>query len=209
MTTKAGAMTGVGKRHGSASREFQRLIRANCERGDTQNATKAVAAVLLSEGERAALIPTPTGVKTNELLARAEEAIKHVASEYHMRGGVLTAKGYVPRLGLVAEMAKQWLEGFSPPIQTSVDLRDGLLEEELNARLALTAQAVLEELVEVCHNHGRDEVLAMIAEPYEGGVVEIYSDKIEGFCMKAARKMFEAFQNPNEIAHKKAHGVTP
>jgi hypothetical protein len=171
----------------------QRAIRLHCERGNTQPMIEAVASALLHYGMSRREIPANAGVKTKDLLHRAEEGIRRVVAEYHNRGGVLTAKGYVSELGLVAETAKQWLLGFRSPIGGK-NLAEGLDDDAVNARLTVAATRVL-------------KVLHDSSTPCADGASRIVDrDDIEAFCRRAAREMFEAFNAPDAEAHAMLHG---
>ncbi len=209
MDTQVKAMVAVGKLNGSDSKPFQKLIRMNCEKGRLDNSRQAVAGVLLYEGVKVGQIPRPVGMQTKELVSFAEEMINQIASDYNSIGGALTAKGYASVQELSTEMLNLWLNSFTPEIPTTVDLEKGLLEEELNARLALTAQALLDEISERVKNYDKDEVLRHVKNGAAEAVLEIEVGSLEALCMKAARQMLWAFQNPNEAAHRKAHGELP
>ena len=209
-----------------AKREkHQKIVRIHCERGNHQAMVETTAEVLL-RGHMPSRIPEPVGVKTKDLLDRAEQAIVEVVEEYRSAGGVLLAKGYVGSLGLAAEMGKQWLASFVPEIQEAHPLRQLEDDQELNARLTLVAKAVLICIAEKTP-HGkkllegvpRDQVLAKRKQLYAdiielmstdpGRSVCIEAADLDGLSKKAARAMLRAFTHPNEEIHRLVHGAEP
>lgn len=208
------ALAAALKRGGSRGPKAQRLLRLQAERGDPQVAVEALAQALLFEGVRDRLIPRPSGTRTKELADRAEEAIIKAAAEYHESGGVLLAKGYVERLHLIAEMAKQWLDSFTTTLSENLDPEP---EEELVHRLALVAQLVGVHLLDgggVLDAHGLDTsvknrpaALALMEQladdPFQ---ISLEVQDLEGLCMRLARVMFEAYQMSEDAAHAALHG---
>jgi len=204
--SKGEALANIGKLHGSTSRAFQRIVRMNCEKDDLVSPLEAVARVLLSEGISQGLIPPAVGIKTPELLERSEQSFWRAAGEYREKGGVLLAKEYVRALSLVASMAELWMASFAPPIPVDVKL-PSLSEEELNQRLTLVAQAVLEEFAEAS-DHPKKDVLRYVQSGSDV-TLSVIADRVEGMCKESAKKMLEVFLTPNETVHEKAHGAKP
>lgn len=196
---------GVFRARGVLSAEAQKLVRMHCERGNAQAMIEAVAEFLVSDGIARGRIPPNAGEKRKDLLDRAEQAMYKEAEEYHSKGGVLVAKGYVSITGLVAEMAKHWLREFSPPIPTEVSLKGTLSDPEVQDRLtvvALKLSEILDEYREtVEHENGAGEVVSA----QKTGTLMIPHDKVEGFCRRAAIEMFRAFEDPNKTNHEIIH----
>lgn len=191
---------GVFRAKGVLSAEVQKIVRMHCERGNAQEMIEKVADYLVANGIVHGKIPANAGVKTKDLLERAEAAMISEAEGYHLKGGVLTAKGYVSITGLVAEMAKQWIRSFAAPIPTEYDIRGTLKDPEIQDRLALVAmklKELLDEYPKTTINHDR---------PGEEEGLFIGEDKVEGFCRRASVEMFRAFNEPNETNHEIIHG---
>jgi len=194
---------GVLRAYGVLSAEAQKLVRAHCEKGNTQVMLEAIAEVMLAVGIASGKIPANAGMKTKDLLDRAEEAILKEAQNYNDRGGVLTAKAYASILGLAAEMAKQWLRGFAPPIPTEVEVKGTLEDPEIQDRLTVVAL----KLREILHEKLRPQEENHL-EP-EHSVYTLYAQDIEGICHRAAMEMFRAFVDPNTANHELIHKETP
>jgi hypothetical protein len=195
------AIGGVFRAKGILSAEAQKLVRMHCERGNAQAMIEAVAEFLVSNGIVRGRIPPNAGEKRKDLLERAEQAMYREAEEYHSKGGVLVAKGYVSITGLVAEMAKHWLREFSPPIPTEFSLKGTLSDPEIQDRLTVVALKLLEILNE--YNEIVEHEAGVSAQKI--GTIIIPHDKVEGFCRRAAIEMFRAFEHPNETNHEIIH----
>lgn len=194
---------GVFRARGVLSAEAQRLVRLHCERGNAQEMVEKVADALLATAIAVGRVPHNAGVKTKDLLERCEAALYTEAEDYHAKGGVLTAKGFVSIQGLVAEMAKQWLRGFAPPIPTETVVKGTLKDPEIQQRLAVVALKL------------RDMIWAAAtvrdnSSPYvDRSDLVITTDDLEGLCQRAATAMFLALQDPNEANHEIIHGEKP
>jgi hypothetical protein len=187
-------LLGVLKAQGLMTAKGQGVVRQQCEAGRIQPAVEAVAAVLLSTGMQDQRIPHNTGIR-DKLLETTEAAIKEAVKNYHDNGGVLLAKGYARPLELIAEMAKQWLASFSPPIRDKEKL-SRFDPEELNHRLSLTAMALRDLLLE-----------ASTSDP-GGATLVIPVERVEGLCRSGALQMLRVFDDPNDAHHKRVHGDT-
>ena len=194
-------MGGVIRAEGILGAGTQKLVRLHCERGNIQEMVELIAEGMLAKAMLDRRIPQNAGEKTSDLLARAEEAIIREVDDYTMRGGVLTSK-YVPKSGLVAESAKQWLAGFSSIAHTAEkDLGAGLSDPEIQDRLtlvALTLKKILEDKTEPA------QVNASLDPEYHTRVLKVAD--IEGICKRAAVAMLRAFNNPNSANHTIIHG---
>lgn len=195
---------GVLRARGVLDGDAQRLVRLHCEKGNVQPMVEAISSAMLAVGIASGEIPSNAGVKTKDLLDRAEEAIISAVKRYHEKGGVLIAKGYTSVLGLAAEMAKQWLAAFSPPIPTEVQVKGTLSDPEIQDRLtvvALKLNALLKE-----------KMLASEHNPYldpESHTYIIKGEDLEGICQRASLEMFRAFLDPNSANHELIHKETP
>jgi hypothetical protein len=170
-------------------------MRKLLEAGHVQRVLEGVAEVLLSEAQLAGRVPHNAGKPSQDLAIATEAAITDVVNEYHMGGNPLTSR-YVPPLGLVAEMCKQWIVGFAPQIPTTFSLKHGLDEPEVQDRLGVVAL------------HSR-QILLQHSEsiPAPPGVF-IPEEKFESLCRKLALLLFLAFEHPNEVNHELIHGET-
>jgi hypothetical protein len=190
---------GVFRAQGVLGADAQRLVRMHCERGNVQEMVEKVADAVLADAIAKGRVPPNAGVKTKDLLERTEAALYVEVESYHAKGGILTAKGFVSIQGLVAEMAKQWLRGFAPPIPTETVVKGTLSDPEIQERLTVVALK-LRKLILMNSNVLPDPSLAGYHIPEE---------KLEGLCTSAAVAMFMAFQEPNEANHEIIHGEEP
>jgi hypothetical protein len=207
MNTQTSSLIGMGKAVGGAlAAKYQKTLRHGLERrADPEPYLQATANLLLWEFTPTE-IPEPSGMKTEDLLARAEEAFVRVAGLYRSKGGVLLAKHYVGELALVGEMARQWAESFSEEVPTSVDLSKDLTKEEIETRLGLTAKADFLELMEAASLDSSNHLARRLLMESTGGVLQLPTSKLEGLCKRLALRMYQAFQEPNELAHLLVHG---
>lgn len=192
-------IAGVFKARGVLHGDSQRLVRLHCERGNAQEMIERVAEAMLAEGIAKGRIPANAGMKTRDLLERTEAALLQEVESYHMKGGYLTAKGFVSLTGMVAEMAKQWLQGFSAPIPTETVIKGTLSDPEIQDRLTLVAL----KLRQLIYEKGR-LLGGMTDETCD--LLELKVEDIEVLCQRAAVALFQAFQEPNETNHEIIHG---
>lgn len=190
---------GVFRARGVLSAEAQKLVRMHCERGNAQAMIEAVAEFLVSDGIARGRIPPNAGEKRKDLLDRAEQAMYKEAEEYHSKGGVLVAKGYVSITGLVAEMAKHWLREFSPPIPTEVSLKGTLSDPEVQDRLTVVALKLRELIIEQADTYDPEKKELVTS------IVSFDEERLEGICRRAAIEMFRAFEDPNKTNHEIIH----
>jgi hypothetical protein len=196
------ALGGVLRAKGALAAEVQRIIRAHCEKGNAAGVTVILAEYLLSSGMSRGEIPLNAGIRTGELLERAEEAILRIVNAYHDAGGVLTARGFVSILGLAAEMAKQWISGFAAPIPVETVIKGTLSDPEIQDRLTVVALKVRQLLLSEGDLRG-----GMTDDTCDA--LELKVEDLEGICRRAAIAMFLAFQNPNEANHEIIHKEKP
>jgi hypothetical protein len=192
---------GVFRAKGVLSAEVQKVVRLHCERGNAQEMIEKVADYLVANGIVTGKIPPNAGVKSRDLLERTEHAMISEAEQYHLKGGVLTAKGYVSITGLVAEMAKQWIRSFAAPIPTEYNIKGTLKDPEIQDRLTIVSIKLQELLKEkgVLSGGMTDETCDQLI---------LKTDDLEGICRRAAVEMFRAFNEPNEANHEIIHGET-
>lgn len=195
---------GVFRAKGVLHGDSQRLVRLHCEKGNAQEMIEKVAEAMLADGIAKGRIPANAGMKTRDLLERTEAAMLQEVEDYHMKGGYLTAKGFVSLTGMVAEMAKQWLQGFSAPIPTETIIKGTLSDPEVQDRLTLVALKLKRLVCETAEDDlGRT---AMHNGELRTTKLIINDHDLEGLCQRAAVAMFQAFQEPNETNHEIIHG---
>jgi len=185
-------VSGVLRANGVLSAAAQRTVRLHCEAGNAQAMIAAVSECMLSTAIALGKVPANAGIKTTALLQQTEEALAVLASDYHDRGGVLTAKGYTSIIGLVAEMAKLWLSTFSAPIPTVTIIPGTLSDPEIQDRLCVVALRLRRNLE--------------LASTAVDGKLQLDASKLDGICSAAAQAMFVALTEPNETNHKLIHG---
>lgn len=188
----AGTLKGVGLRSAGAVKLLRKLLEA----GRVQMVLEGVAEVLLSESILSGKVPTNAGRPTQDLALAAEAAITDVVDSYHMAGNPLTSR-YVPPLGLVAEMCKQWIVGFAPQIPNTFSLRRGLDEPEVQDRLGVVALKARELIL------AKSEVRPQYDDA-PGWF--LHEEKLEDLCRSLALLLFLAFEHPNEVNHELIHG---
>lgn len=186
---------GVIKAYGLYSKEAQHYVRRLAERGEPGIAAMAVARCLLDAAYTTREVPEAGGMRTRDLVIAVKAAIHDVAHRYGDRG-VLVAKGFIRVFDLENMIFMLWTQDFRPPVPVTVDLAAEKTAEEVNERLALAAQEML------------DVITARFGYNGTGDFV-IGSAKLEGFCKTSARAMFDAFQRPNEFVHERLHGKKP
>ncbi len=172
----------------------QRLVHMHCERKNTAAMLDAVAKALLSRGMTDRSIPHNVGIRTADLMSIAEESIRRTVDTYHEAGGVLTAKGHVPKMVLAAAIAKIWVDTWSAPLAETFKI-GGAKHDEVVERLTVSAQVMLNKMLE------------------KGTVVDdtmhLKMCDIETICRSGALAMFNAFNNPNDTNHENVHGKKP
>lgn len=188
----ASTLKGVGLRSAPAVRLMRKLLEA----GRIQPVLEAVAEVLLSESILSGRVPTNAGRPTQDFALAAEAAISDVVNEYHMQGNPLTSR-YVPPLGLVAEMCKQWIVGFAAPIPETSYIRGTLGDPEIQDRLTVVALKLRELFM------SKTEVRPQYDDA-PGWFM--HAEKLEALCRDASVAMFLAFQHPNDTNHQLIHG---
>lgn len=193
----AGTLKGVGLRSPGAVKLLRKLLEA----GHVQRALEGVAEVLLSEAVLSGKVPTNAGRPTQDLALAAEAAIADVVDEYHMAGNPLTSR-HVPPLGLVAEMCKQWIVGFAPPIPNTFSLKRGLEDPEVQDRLGVVALKAREIILQTSDTYDS-------TGSWESSEVRFSGEKLEDLCRKLSLLLFLAFEHPNEINHELIHGEKP
>lgn len=192
-------ISGVLRAKGAYHVDTQRLVRKHCEAGNAQAMIVGVADFLLLDAMARGRIPANAGIKTKDLLERTEAALFREAEAYHEAGGFLIAKGFISIQGLVAEMAKQWIQTFSAPIPENLELRGTLSDPEVQDRLTLVALKLRELLYRTGTLMG-----GMTDETCD--LLELKTADIEGLCQRAATVLFTAFENPNATNHSLIHG---
>lgn len=195
------ALRGVGLRSHAGIRTIRRL----CEAGDVQLVVEAVADILLSEGVASGVIPANAGVLSKDLGYAVEAAVKDAVNRYHLEGNPLTSRWLDSPDYLVAEICKQWLASFAPPIDKTFSLHDRIEEEEVSSRLgvvALVAREILNQYREITEH--TDEQGVVTSSP--SSVIRIHEDQLENICRNLALALFNAFENPNETNHELLHG---
>lgn len=195
-------IAGALRARGVLGGEVQKIIRKHCENGNSQEMIEAVAEAMLAVGISSGRVPPNAGIKTKDLLDRTEAALIKEVEDYHARGGVLTAKGYVSVQGLTAEMAKQWITGFSAPIPETFSIAGTLSDPEIQDRLTLVTLRLRELIMEKVVPLDSVTTGAVV----DGKYLFVEKDRLEGICRQAAVDMFRAFTKPNETNHELIHG---
>lgn len=180
---------------GLKSAPVMRVMRKLCEAGHAQLVLEAAACVLLSKAELEGKVPPNAGVMSKDLAAAAEAALRDVASEYHQSGNPLTPR-YAEVDHLHAELCKQWVQGFAPPIPETHSIRGTLSDPEVQDRLTIVTLVLRELIVDKTSPLGGE------AEP---SGYHLDADALEGLCRDAAVLMFRAFENPNLTNHDLIH----
>lgn len=184
-------LAAILKSSGLRSQTGLRAMNSLLDAGAFVVVTEAVAEVMLSNGIQCGRIPANSGMKTRELCSAAEEAIQHEVKVYHEEGNPLTSR-FISPLGLVAEMAKQWLEGFSLPIPETKSLRGTLSDPEVQDRLTVAALSLQDHFV----TQGLLDA---------SGALSVPAEKLEGVCRAACLAVFRAFEEPNATNHRLIH----
>jgi hypothetical protein len=185
------ALVSVLKGVGLRSSKAVQLLRKLLEAGAVQSVLESVAEVLLSESILNGKVPANAGQPSKDFALAVEAAISDVVSEYHMQGNPLTSR-FVPPLGLVSEMCKQWIVGFAPRILETFHLPGIPDDPEVQDRLAVVALTARKMMTKK----------GKLSE----GVISIKEDDLEDFCRKMSVALFLAFQHPNEANHRLIHG---
>jgi hypothetical protein len=187
-------IAGVFASLGVLDKKSQSLIYKHCLAGNSDEMGRSVARYLLGVGIASKEIPLNTGVQTDELTRRAQDACRRSAINYRDQGGILIAKGFSTVDVLSEMMSELWRRTFSPPIPVT---KKWELTEEMQDRLTVVALQSSEVLTK-----------AFVPIDYEGPVYLLPVSALEGVCSSLARKMYEALEEPNETIQKMVHGET-
>lgn len=165
-------------------------MRRMCEAGDAQLVLEAVAEVLLSDAILSQTVPTNAGVLSKDFALAAEGALQDVARAYLDEGAPVFR--YASLESFHAELCKQWLAGFAPPIPKEPVVEGWLADPAINDSLtvaALKLRALFFERAKIV-----DDTLVFPA------------DAIEGMCRSAVKEVFLAIKDPNQANHELLHG---
>jgi hypothetical protein len=182
----ASSLRGVGLRSLSATK----LMRRMCDDGDAQLVLEAAVDVLLSEAVLSRAVPANVGVLSKDFALAAEGALRDVARAYLDEGAPVFR--YASLESFHAELCKQWLSGFAPPIPKEPVVEGWLADPAINDSLtvaALKLRALFFERAKVI-----DDTLVFPA------------DAIEGLCRSAVNEVFLAIKDPNQANHELLHG---
>jgi hypothetical protein len=190
-----GAMKGLGLKHGSLVKAVRRL----CETGHAQLVLEATAEVLLSNAILSGAVPPNAGVMSKDLALAVEAALLPVARD-HLQDGTPLWK-YATADHLHAEMCKQWVQGFAPPIPETHSIRGTLSDPEVQDRLTVVTLVLRELILEASDTY--DSTGAFESDEVRFSA----SERLEKLCRDAAVTMFRAFEHPNTTNHELIHMI--
>ena len=191
-----GLLIGTIKAEGLLSPKVQKILQHHCGTGHIVEVADVVARVLYDQALQEHSIPEPVGVRTRELVERAQDGIRNVVEAYARRG-VLCAKGYYPPSQLALLLLDCWESDFNGALR-HVEIGSGLpdtTDHDFVARAAVAAQALAKMLEKLPRSQEGDALLPM--------------KDMEGFCIAAVRMMHAAYTKPDVTVHELVHGHTP
>jgi len=186
-------LKGAGFRSLSAVRLMRRL----CDAGEAQLVLEAVAGVLLFEAVSSGKVPANAGSLTKDFALAAEGSLRDLAQSYLDEGAPVFR--FAPVEAFHAELCKQWLRGFPPPIKEEVVVEGELSDPEVQDRLTVVALKLRSLLLERGELSGgmTDDTCDSLTLPVQA---------LEGICRSAANELFLALKRPNEANHQLIHG---
>lgn len=179
-----------------------------CRRqGRTDQAAEAVSRFLIDTGLSKSIIPAPVPreLLSGELLERVQVAIFGMVEQYHRDGGVLTARRIVDPGCICSRMERYWRSLSPPKIAGTEDLPNYEKQHERIQRTAVAAQACLNQLQAFSKVLSTRDVDSQEA-PWTDGLF-IPEDRLEEFCLSAAKAMEQAYRAPDEWVAEKLGGV--
>lgn len=191
-------LLGPIKARGLYDTDIQRIIQQHCERGSINEMAEVVSVALYHEALVDGRLPQPRGIRTRELVDRAADGCRHLATTYARRG-VLVAKGFFPAPQLALRILGLWEADFTSVLQRSEEtggLVDGA-EPDFITRSTVAAEKLR-------------HLLSSKLQPTESGDGLILPiSELEGFCVAAVRRVYTSMLKPDVAVHELMHGETP
>lgn len=159
--------------------------------------------VLLDYGLGEALVPSPVGIKSKDLVDRVIDAVDQLVGWYEVSGGVLLARRFATRDQVSNAIMREWDSRF---VANNIEMPKyaGLSKEELNRRLAVAAQVLVMSVFEEVNTATSK---ALYKNP--DGSYTIRPEQLEHFCMKATRVVHHALIRTDHDVHRLIHGSYP
>ena len=151
---------------------------------------EASATVLLLEAIASGAAPGNAGNLSKDFALAVEGSLKDLAQSYLNEGAAIFR--FISVEAFHAELCKQWLAGFAPPISEEFVVQGEVDDPGVQDRLTVVALKLRKLL------HERGEV--------SEDALTVPLASIEGICRSAANELFLAFKNPNEANHELIHG---
>lgn len=206
MNPRQQSLIGIARSQSCLSKGYQRVALLAMQRGHLQDVLEATAHAILVSQLLAKTIPQPMGIKTDELCEHAAAAITDLVWDYHLRGGVVTGKGFFQRTDLTEEVLRLWHERFTKPLDPAPTLGEDLGPDGTQQRLTLAAHRILDLLTSVSRLEPA-RVQEMLGNPGTN-VLAIPAKDLEAFCKKAALAVQRAFLEPELVIHEREHGAS-
>lgn len=196
-------LLGPVKAKGIYDPKIQHIIQRHCDAGNIAEIAEVVARFFFDDGTCRGYIPTPSGVKTKELVERVCASAKKIAEDYAKRG-VLCAKGYYPPQMLMLSIIRMWEEEFNsiaPPDESGLP---GVYDAEGTTKAYLDRSTVASVVMAA-------SLQKRLKKAVVGGVevLVLPMSELEGFCSGSVRVMYQAFTKPDEHIHELLHGEKP
>lgn len=196
MRARTRALPGILAAYGTTRREPQKIVLTLCEAGYTLTVLQILAEYLVEDSMRLGVIPPNTGMLSRQLQEITRERSLKAAEAYHMKGGILTAKGFATVPALATAMVAYWEKNFAAPVPVSRKVAK-IAPEEAAARLTVATQEA-KRFFESCMKRGIVQL--------DQNCYSIHEMALEPLLVGIVRAAIKAYDSPNETIHEAAHG---